>query len=508
MTRIKPAVLLILDGWGMRAEAADNAIRQAATPGWDRLWADYPHTTLQTAGLAVGLPAGQMGNSEVGHQNLGAGRVVYQELTRIGQAIQTGDFYNNPVLTKAVDKAIAAGSTLHILGLLSPGGVHSHEDHIYAMLRLAAERGARQVAVHAFSDGRDCPPQSAAESLARLQTQCTQLGVGRLVSLIGRFYAMDRDQRWERIQPAYDLLTQGIAEYQYEDAQTALAAAYARGKTDEFIEPTCIGAAAPIQDGDVVINMNYRSDRVRQITRALTEPMFTGFARAAWPQLAYHVCLTEYDQNFALPVAYSPERLEDTLGAILARQGLRQLRIAETEKYAHVTFFFNGGVEEPNEGETRILVPSPKVETYDLQPAMSAPEVTDKLVTAIAAGTYDAIICNYANGDMVGHTGNYAAAVQAVETLDTCIGQVVAATQAAGGELLITADHGNAEQMRDPETAQPHTAHTTNPVPLLYIGQQTTQLRDGAALCDVAPTLLQILGLPQPTAMTGQTIFS
>ncbi len=507
MTRIRPAVLLILDGWGIRTAAADNAIHQAATPNWDRLWADYPHTTLQTAGLAVGLPEGQMGNSEVGHQNLGAGRVVYQELTRIGQAIQTGDFYNNPVLIEAVDTAIVAGSTLHILGLLSSGGVHSHEDHIYAMLRLAAARGAHQVAVHAFTDGRDCPPQSAAESLARLQTQCTQLGVGRLVSLVGRFYAMDRDQRWERIQPAYDLLTQGIAAYQYEDAQAALAAAYARGETDEFIEPSRIGAAVPMRNGDVVINMNYRADRVRQITRTLIEPVFTGFQRAAWPQLARHVTLTEYHKDFAVPVAYPPVQLKDMLGAVLARHGLRQLRIAETEKYAHVTFFFNGGVEEPNEGETRILVPSPQVRTYDLQPAMSAPEVTDKLVAAITAGTYDTTICNYANGDMVGHTGNYAAAVQAVEVLDACIGQVVAATQAAGGELLITADHGNAEQMRDLQTDQPHTAHTTNPVPLLYIGQQTTQLRDGAALCDIAPTLLQMLGLPQPAAMTGQTIF-
>lgn len=507
MTRIKPAVLLILDGWGMRPEAADNAIHQAATPCWDKLWAAYPHTTLQTAGLAVGLPPGQMGNSEVGHLNLGSGRVVYQELTRIGQAIRTGDFYHNRVLTDAVDRAVADHKTLHILGLLSPGGVHSHEDQIHAMLRLAAERGARQIAVHAFSDGRDCPPQSAAASLARLQTQCTQLGVGRLVSLVGRFYAMDRDQRWERIQPAYDLLTQGSAEYQYADAQAALAAAYARGETDEFIAPTRIGAAAPIQDGDVVINMNYRSDRARQITRALTEPTFSGFTRAVWPTLTRHVTLTEYHKDFALPVAYPPERLEDTLGAVLAREGLQQLRIAETEKYAHVTFFFNGGVEEPNAGETRILVPSPKVRTYDLQPAMSAPEVTDRLVAAIAAGTYDAIICNYANGDMVGHTGHYAAAVQAIETLDTCIGRVVGATRAAGGELLITADHGNAEQMRDPQTDQPHTAHTTNPVPLVYIGQQTTRLRDGAALCDVAPTLLQMQGLPQPAAMTGQTIF-
>jgi 2,3-bisphosphoglycerate-independent phosphoglycerate mutase len=448
-----------------------------------------------------------MGNSEVGHLNLGSGRVVYQELTRIGQAIQTGAFFTNPVLTEAVDTAVATGTTLHILGLLSPGGVHSHEDHIHAMLRLAAQRGAQQIAVHAISDGRDCPPKAAADSLARLEAQLTQLGVGRIASLSGRFYAMDRDQRWKRIQPAYDLLTQGTAAHQANDAQAALAAAYLRDETDEFVTPTRIGAALPMRDGDVVINMNYRSDRVRQITRALTEPTFAEFPRAETPQLARYVSLTEYHKDFAIPVAYPPERLEDTLGAVLAQHDLQQLRIAETEKYAHVTFFFNGGVEQPNPGETRILVPSPKVRTYDLQPEMSAPAVTEKLVAAIRDNTYDAIICNYANGDMVGHTGDYAAAVQAIETLDTCIGQVVAATQAAGGELLITADHGNAEQMRDATTDQPHTAHTTNPVPLLYIGQQASQMRDGAALCDVAPTLLQILGLPQPAAMTGQTLF-
>jgi 2,3-bisphosphoglycerate-independent phosphoglycerate mutase len=448
-----------------------------------------------------------MGNSEVGHLNLGSGRVVYQELTRIGQAIQTGAFFANPVLTEAVDTAVATGTTLHILGLLSPGGVHSHEDHIHAMLRLAAQRGAQQIAVHAISDGRDCPPKAAADSLARLEAQLTQLGVGRIASLSGRFYAMDRDQRWERIQPAYDLFTQGTAAHQANDAQAALATAYLRDETDEFVTPTRIGAALPMRDGDVVINMNYRSDRVRQITRALTEPTFAEFPRAETPQLARYVSLTEYHKDFAIPVAYPPERLEDTLGAVLAQHDLQQLRIAETEKYAHVTFFFNGGVEQPNPGETRILVPSPKVRTYDLQPEMSAPAVTEKLVAAIRDNTYDAIICNYANGDMVGHTGDYAAAVQAIETLDTCIGQVVAATQAAGGELLITADHGNAEQMRDATTDQPHTAHTTNPVPLLYIGQQASQMRDGAALCDVAPTLLQILGLPQPAAMTGQTLF-
>ena len=503
---MQPKVLLILDGWGLNADPAYNAIQAAATPCWDQLWNTFPHTSLHTSGLAVGLPAGQMGNSEVGHMNLGAGRIVYQDLTRIDQAIQTGAFFTNPVFINAVDLAVQQHKALHLMGLLSPGGVHSQETHIHTMLQLAQQRGVTQVFVHAFLDGRDCPPQSAAESLTRLQQQCIQLGVGRLASLVGRFFAMDRDQRWDRVQQAYDLLTQGQAQHQFDDAQAALTAAYARGETDEFVAPTTIGPPAPLQTGDVLINMNFRSDRARQITRALIEPDFTDFPRTVWPQLGQYVSLTQYHADFTNPVAYPPITLQDTLGAWLARHHLRQLRIAETEKYAHVTFFFNGGVEAENPGETRILVPSPPVKTYDLQPEMSAPAVTEHLINAVQSGTQDVIICNYANGDMVGHTGNYAAAIQAIETLDTCIGQVVEAVQQAGGELLITADHGNAELMQNPQTGQPHTAHTTHPVPLLYIGHQATALRDGGALQDVAPTLLNMLGLPQPTAMTGQSL--
>ena len=503
---MQPTVLLILDGWGISDETRYNAIQAANTPCWDHLLATFPNTQLQTSGLAVGLPAGQMGNSEVGHMNLGAGRVVFQELTRINQAIEAGTFFANPVLTDAVDAAVQQGTALHIMGLLSPGGVHSHEEQIHAMLRLAAERGATQVYLHAFLDGRDCPPQSAASPLSYLNAQCTALGVGRIATLVGRFFAMDRDNRWDRVSQAYDLLTQGQAEYHYPEAGSALAAAYERGEMDEFVAPTVLGEAVPIQDGDVVINMNFRSDRVREITQAFIEPDFTGFARAVCPRLDRYLCLTEYHADFATPVAYPPETLQDTLGAYWAQHNLRQLRIAETEKYAHVTFFFNGGVDEPNPGETRILVPSPKVKTYDMQPAMSAPEVTEKLVAAVQSGDFDTIVCNYANGDMVGHTGNFAAAVQAIQVLDTCIGEVVAAVQAAGGEVLITADHGNAEMMRDLQSKQPHTAHTTYPVPLLYVGDQVTRLREGAALQDVAPTLLDMMGLPQPAAMTGISV--
>jgi 2,3-bisphosphoglycerate-independent phosphoglycerate mutase len=406
-----------------------------------------------------------------------------------------------------VDLAVQNRSAVHILGLLSPGGVHSHETHIHAMARLAVERGVGQVFVHAFLDGRDMPPKSAEAALLAMDETFEQLGGGRIASVIGRYYAMDRDHRWDRIQRAYDLLTLGRAEYTAASGQAALLAAYERGETDEFVVATVIGEPVTVNDGDVVINMNYRSDRARQITRAFIEDDFSGFERTRRPRLAAFVSLTEYSKDFDIPVAYPPERLENTFGEYIANLGLHQLRIAETEKYAHVTFFFNGGVEKPNEGEDRILVPSPKIATYDLQPEMSAPEVTDRLVEAIAGGRYDAIICNYANGDMVGHTGKYDAAVQAIEVLDACLGRVTEATLAAGGELLITADHGNAEQMVDPKADQPHTAHTVNPVPLIYVGERASELMDNGALCDVAPTLLQIMGLPQPPEMTGRTLF-
>ena len=504
--KVRPAVLLVLDGWGMSDSTDFNAIRAARTPVWDRLWADYPHTLIRTSGSAVGLPGGQMGNSEVGHLNLGAGRVVYQEFTRIGRSIRTGSFFSNRTLTDAVDLAVASGKAVHILGLLSPGGVHSHEEHIHAMVKLAVQRGARQVFLHAFLDGRDMPPKSAEASLLAMDRVFAELGHGRIVTLIGRYYAMDRDHRWDRIKRAYDLITLGESERCAATAVEALHAAYAAGETDEFVKATCIGEPLRLEDGDVIINMNYRSDRARQITRPFIEPGFDCFERRSVPQLARFVSLTEYNKAFDIPVAYPPERLENTFGEYIANLGLHQLRIAETEKYAHVTFFFNGGVEAPNEGEDRILVPSPQVATYDLQPEMSAHEVTERLVEAIRGGRYDTIICNFANGDMVGHTGNFEAAVQAIEVLDECIGLVCDAVLAVGGELLITADHGNAEQMVDPKVDQPHTAHTTNPVPLIYVGKGAASLMENGALCDIAPTLLQIMGLPQPPEMTGRSL--
>jgi len=507
---VRPLVLLILDGFGCRGPAPDNAISNAAMPHWTRLLATCPHATIAASELAVGLPEGQMGNSEVGHLNIGAGRVVYQDYTRIDRAIATGEFAANPALARACDAARAAGGALHVLGLLSPGGVHSHERQIAAMVDLAAARGVPRILVHAFLDGRDTPPASAAASLAFMQSVCARHPGARIASLVGRYYAMDRDQRWERLAPAYDLLVDGRAPCVATSARAALDGAYARGETDEFVQATAIvdaaGRPATMADGDAVVFMNFRADRARQLTRALTDPAFAGFARARVPKLSAYVCLTSYGEEFAaLPVAFAPQTIRNGFGEYLARLGLAQLRIAETEKYAHVTYFFNGGVEAVYPGEDRILVPSPKVATYDLMPEMSAPEVTDRLVAAIASGRYDAVVCNYANGDMVGHTGNFAAAKQAVETLDACIGRVVAAARAAGGEVLITADHGNAETMFDPATGQPHTAHTLNPVPLVYVGRPAA-VADGGTLADIAPTMLALMGLPQPPEMTGRPL--
>ena len=508
-SRVKPAVLLIMDGWGYSENPHANAIQAAATPVWDRLWAESPHTLIGTSGAEVGLPDGQMGNSEVGHLNLGAGRVVYQEFTRVSRSVRTGSFFSNRTLVNAVDQAIEQERAVHILGLLSPGGVHSHEEHIHAMARLAVERGAHRVYIHAFLDGRDMPPKSAAPSLQAMQQQLDQLGHGRIASITGRFYAMDRDNRWERVKQAYDMLVLGRSHYRASDAQSALQDAYARGESDEFVKTTCIGAAdeAPvvIQDGDAVLFMNYRSDRARQLTRCFIEADFDGFERERVPELGSFVSLTEYSKDFDIPVAFPPERLDNVFGEYIARLGLRQLRLAETEKYAHVTFFFNGGREEVFEGEDRILIPSPQVETYDLKPEMSAPEVTDALVSAIEGGQYDAIVCNYANADMVGHTGNFQAAVAAIEALDHCLGRVVEALRRVGGEMLITADHGNAEQMEDVENDQPHTAHTRNPVPLIYIGQPA-RLEESGALCDIAPTLLTLMGLAVPSEMQGHNL--
>ena len=507
--RVKPVLLIILDGFGHRDECEFNAICLARKPHWNFLRSAYPCTTIDASEKWVGLPPAQMGNSEVGHMNIGAGRVVYQDYTRIERAIETGEFRRNPVLSRALDTARAAKRSLHVLGLMSPGGVHSHESQIHAVLDMAAEGGV-QTCVHAFLDGRDTPPRSAEASLAALGAKCEALQTARIASICGRYYAMDRDQRWERTQRAYDLIAHGKAEFHAVDAISALHAAYARGETDEFVKPTVLAAAGAgpvvVADGDAVAFMNFRADRARQLTVALTAERFEPFDRGRCPRPGYYCTLTSYGEEFThIPAAFPAQSVRNGFGEYLARLGLRQLRIAETEKYAHVTYFFNGGIESPYPGEDRILVPSPKVATYDLKPEMSAYEVTQKLVEAIASGRYDAIVCNYANADMVGHTGNLEAATRAIEVLDECLGRVVTAMREAGGEVLITADHGNAETMLDPRTGQPHTAHTLNLVPLLYVGRKAS-LEARGALQDVAPTLLAMLGLPQPPEMTGHSL--
>jgi 2,3-bisphosphoglycerate-independent phosphoglycerate mutase len=507
--KVTPALLLILDGVGCRDQENDNAIAQARKPNWDHIWQAYPHTTIHTSEASVGLPAGQMGNSEVGHLNIGAGRVVYQEFTRINRAIQSGSFFTNPTLTDAVAKARLGGHAVHILGLLSEGGVHSHEAHIHAMLEMAAHAGVGRIYLHCFLDGRDTPPKSATGSLRKLQEKCDQLGVGQIASIVGRYYAMDRDRRWLRVKEAYDLLTQGKAEFRAASALEGLDAAYQRGETDEFVKATVIvppgGEPARMMDGDVVVFMNFRSDRARELTRTFIEPGFDMFEREVVPKLGAFCTLTGYSDEFDVPVAFPPERIKNSFGEYISNLGLKQLRIAETEKYAHVTFFFNGGEERVYPGEDRILVPSPDVATYDLKPEMSAYEVTDKLVEAILSRQYDAIICNYANADMVGHTGNLQAATKAFEAVDICIGRVVEAMQSIGGEVLITADHGNAECMLDETCGQAHTAHTMNPVPFIYIGRKA-HLAPTGALEDVAPSLLKIMGLQQPAEMTGRPL--
>ena len=503
--RPKPVVLLILDGWGHREEREDNALALAELPNWRRLLARHPHTLIHTEGRHVGLPDGQMGNSEVGHMNLGAGRIVYQDLTRIDAAIEDGSFVANPALRGACEAAKADGRTLHVMGLLSPGGVHSHETHLFAMLRMARDLGVPRVAVHAFLDGRDTPPRSAQGSLVALQAVCDELGNARIASVGGRYFAMDRDRRWDRVQRGWDAIVEARAEHLAPNALAALDAAYARGENDEFVAPTVIGTPLPMVDGDVVVFMNFRADRARQLTAAFVDPAFDGF-QAHRPQLAMFVCLTEYDATLPAIVAWPPDNLANTLGAVLASAGLAQLRIAETEKYAHVTFFFSGGREALFPGEDRILIPSPKVATYDLQPEMSCPELTARLVDAIRAGPYDCIVCNIANPDMVGHSGVLAAAIQAAEAVDVAIGAIDSAAREAGGALVVTADHGNLEMMRDPATGQPHTSHTVGPVPLVYVGERAATLRRGGALRDVAPTLLDLLGLSQPHEMSGSSL--
>jgi 2,3-bisphosphoglycerate-independent phosphoglycerate mutase len=507
---VTPALLMILDGFGCSQHLDDNAIRQAKKPNWDRLWTTYPHTTIEASEAAVGLPAHQMGNSEVGHLNIGAGRVVYQEFTRIDRAIHSGHFFSNPALKNAVDIAKNNGKALHILGLLSDGGVHSHDSHIHAMLEMAARAGLEKIYLHIFLDGRDTPPKSAEPFIARLQDKCNQLKAGRIASMIGRYFAMDRDRRWQRVKSAYDLLTQGKAPYRAKSALDGLFMAYERGETDEFVEATAIvpEGMQPVrmEDGDAVVVMNFRSDRARQISRTFIEPGFNEFEREYVPKLGVYCTLTSYSDDFDIPVAFPPARVKNGFGEYIANLGLTQLRIAETEKYPHVTFFFNGGEETSYPGEDRILVASPDVPTYDLKPEMSAFEVTDKLVAAIKSRKYDAIICNYANADMVGHTGNLDAAIKAVEALDICLGRVVEAMQEIGGEIIITADHGNAEMMRDDNTQQAHTAHTLNVVPFLYIGNRRVHLAETGALEDVAPSMLRIMGLDQPPEMTGRPL--
>ncbi|TLX64903.1 2,3-bisphosphoglycerate-independent phosphoglycerate mutase [Stutzerimonas nosocomialis] len=502
----KPLVLVILDGFGHSESPEFNAIHAANTPVYDRLLSTQPHGLISGSGMDVGLPDGQMGNSEVGHMNLGAGRVVYQDFTRVTKSIRDGDFFENPTLCAAVDKAVGAGKAVHILGLLSDGGVHSHQDHLVAMAELAAKRGAEKIYLHAFLDGRDTPPKSAQGSIELMQATFGRLGKGKVASLIGRYFAMDRDNRWDRVQQAFELIVDGKAEYHADYAVDGLIAAYERGESDEFVKATTIGEPVKVEDGDAVVFMNFRADRARELSRAFVEDDFDGFARARRPQLAGFVMLTQYSASIPAPSAFAQESLSNVLGEYLAKNGKTQLRIAETEKYAHVTFFFSGGREEPFEGEERILIPSPKVATYDMQPEMSAPEVTDRIVDAIENQRYDVIVVNYANGDMVGHTGVFEAAVKAVECLDHCVGRIVAALDKVGGEALITADHGNVEQMEDAMTGQAHTAHTCEPVPFIYVGKRSLKIREGGVLADVAPTMLTLLGLPQPTEMTGRSI--
>lgn len=507
--RPKPVVLTILDGFGYSEAQSYNAIALAQTPTWDELWSTCPHTLLDCHGESVGLPDDQMGNSEVGHLHLGAGRLLYQDFTLISKAVSNRTLSENPVLRGAVETARSAGKALHIFGLLSPGGVHSHESHIHAMVEFAVHSGLEKVYVHAFLDGRDTPPKSAGASISAMEAKFAELGAGRIASLAGRFYAMDRDNRWERVQKAYELIVQGRGEFAAERALDGLEQAYARGETDEFVQPTTIvptgSKPVTLNDGDAVVFMNFRADRARELTRAINEPDFKEFERQLVPKLGAYVTLTEYHQDFPYPVAFRSDSITESLGQLLSEQGLKQLRLAETEKYAHVTFFFNGGVDAPFPGESRILIPSPKVKTYDLKPEMSAPEVTDEFVKAIESQDYDVIICNYANGDMVGHTGNLEAAIKAVETLDTSLARVLAALRKVGGEMLITADHGNVEQMVDSETGEALTAHTLNPVPLVYVGHPV-RLEEGGNLADIAPTLLAMLGIDKPAAMTGRSL--
>ena len=507
-------VLVILDGWGMRNDTQYNAIHHAATPNFDQWWQNYPHALVQTSAGHVGLPEGQMGNSEVGHTNLGAGRIVYQDFTRINRAVWNGDLANNPAIEKTIEKALAVNGAIHLCGLLSPGGVHSHGEHLLAAVMAAKNHAAKNIYIHAILDGRDTPPRSALTYLSEFQLGLKRIGAGEIVSVCGRYYAMDRDSRWDRVQKAYDMLTLGSG-HQAIDAVSAVQNGYDRGEDDEFIQPTLILSKDQriilLNDGDSLLMLNFRADRMREICHALLDPSegpeaFQGFVRQRQPQLAAMLTMTQYDTQLnPVAIAFPPTTLTHILGEILAKAGLRQLRAAETEKYAHVTYFFNGGSETIFPGEERLLIPSPKVATYDMQPEMAAELLTDQLIERIAQPetqqNFDFIVVNYANPDMVGHTGKFEATVQAIESVDRCLGRLAKAVMQVGGELLITADHGNADCLREPSTGQPHTAHTTNPAPLLYLGRPA-KARDGR-LCDIAPTLLKLMDLPQPEQMKG-----
>jgi 2,3-bisphosphoglycerate-independent phosphoglycerate mutase len=507
---MKPVLLVVLDGWGIRKEREANAIAVAGTPNMDALAREFPSTALETSGLSVGLPEGQMGNSEVGHTNLGAGRIVYQDLVRINRAVEDGSFFSNDALLMACRRARESGGAVHLLGLVSDGGVHSHIDHLHACIELARREGVARTFVHAFMDGRDTPPKSGVAYMAALEKRLQERGYGKVATVCGRYYAMDRDKRWDRVALAYGALVASDG-LRAPSGVGALESSYARGETDEFVKPTVIvngdgKPVGPVRDGDAVIFFNFRADRAREITRAFSESSFQEFARKATPRLAAWVCMTEYDKTFRLPVAFPPIDLTEIFPEIVARAGLRQLRCAETEKYAHVTFFFNGGRETVYPNEDRILVPSPRdVKTYDHRPEMSAREVTDKLVQAIGTGKYGFVLVNYANPDMVGHTGLLDAAVKAVKVVDECVGRLWEAARKQQMAMLVTADHGNCEMMVDPRTGEPHTAHTLNPVPFILADPdfKGAKLRSKGVLADVAPTALQIMGLPQPKEMKG-----
>ncbi|HHY82464.1 MAG TPA: 2,3-bisphosphoglycerate-independent phosphoglycerate mutase [Clostridiales bacterium] len=504
--------LIIMDGFGLSSRKEANAVYLAKTPNFDRLWSSYPHVPIHASGMDVGLPEGQMGNSEVGHLNIGAGRIVYQEFTRISKAIRDGEFFENKAFLDAISYVKQHNSKLHLMGLVSEGGVHSHIEHLYALVELAKRQGLPQVYIHAFMDGRDVPPASGKATLEDLSVKLNQMGFGKVATVSGRYYAMDRDKRWDRVQKAYNALVLGEGEFAG-DPVKAMEQSYNANETDEFVKPTVIiengKPVATVEENDAIIFFNFRPDRARELTRSFIEPEFKEFERRKGYFPVKYVSMTQYDETFTnLTVAYEPQTLTNTFGQYISEKGLTQLRIAETEKYAHVTFFFNGGVEVPNPGEDRKLIPSPKVPTYDMQPSMSAPEVTEEAIRRIESGKYDVMILNFANCDMVGHTGVLEAAIKAVETVDTCLGKVVSAVQKMGGTVLITADHGNAEQMVDYETGEPHTAHTSNIVPFILVNDnlKNVELREGGRLADIAPTMLELMNLEKPQEMTGESL--